>query len=82
MARRKAIERLYLVSERGGEPSILYMQERGPGYLNDRVLHEDGWVPTLTLWDWRIGDRSDIDIITRKEAKEIATGWGAGKYVK
>ena len=76
------VERTYLVKERGDEPSILYMVEKGPGYLNDRVLHEDGWVATPTLWDWRIGDRSDIDIVSRDRAKVIAERWGAGQFVK
>jgi len=76
------IERTYLVKERDGEPAILYMVEKGPGYLNDRVLHEDGWVATPTLWDWRIGDRSDIDIVSRDRAKVIAERWGAGQFVK
>ena len=76
------VERTYLVKERGDEPAILYMVEKGPGYLNDRVLHEDGWVATPTLWDWRIGDRSDIDMITRDRAKAIADEWGVGQFVK
>jgi hypothetical protein len=46
------------------------------------VLHEDGWVATPTLWDWRIGDRSDIDVITRDRAKAIAEEWGVGQFVK
>ena len=82
MARRSNIKRTYLASIENGEAVALYMMERGPGYLNDRALHEDGWVATLTLTDWRIGERNDIDIITRKAAKAFAADFGKGALVK
>ena len=46
------------------------------------VLHPDGWVPTLTLNDWRFGEANDVDLITRKEAKTLATEWGVGRFIK
>ena len=70
------VKRTYLGKEEiDGTVSALYMMERGPGYLIDRVLHADGWVATLTLTDWRVGERSDIDIITPTVAKKTAEEW-------
>ena len=77
------VKRTYLGKEEiDGTVSALYMMERGPGYLIDRVLHADGWVATLTLTDWRIGERSDIDIITPTVAKKTAEEWGLGHFIK
>ena len=77
------IERSYLakVSD-NGEIRALYLMEKGPDSLRDLVLRESGWVRTLTLADWRFGERSDIDEITREEAKRFAESVGLGQFVK
>ena len=77
------IERSYLakVSD-NGEIRALYLMEEGPDSLRDLVLRESGWVRTLTLADWRFGERSDIDEITREEARRFAESVGLGKFVK
>jgi hypothetical protein len=77
------IDRSYLakVSD-GGEITVLYMIEEGPDTLRDRVLHESGWVRTSTLADWRFGERSDIDEITRETAKKTAEEWGVGQFIR
>ena len=46
------------------------------------MLHESGWVRTSTLADWRFGERSDIDTITRETAKKTAEDWGVGQFIK
>ena len=77
------IERSYLakVSD-NGEIVALYMIEEGPDTLRDRVLHASGWEPTSTIADWRFGERSDIDEISRKEAKRFAEDVNLGQLVK
>ncbi len=77
------IERSYLakVSD-NGEIVILYMIEKGPDTLRDRVLHASGWEPTSTIADWRFGERSDIDQISHQTAKKTAEEWGVGQFVK
>ena len=76
------IERNYLakVSD-NGEILALYMVEEGPDTLSDRVLHASGWHPTSTIADWRFGERSDIDQISRETAKKTAEDWGMGQFV-
>ncbi len=46
------------------------------------MLHPSGWEPTPTIADWRFGERSDIDKITREEAKRFAESVGLGQFVK
>ena len=58
------------------------MTEQGPDTLRDLVLHESGWVRTSTLADWRFGERSDIDNITREEAKWFAKSVGLGQFIR
>ncbi len=60
------IERTYLAKRDGGEITALYLIEQGPSSLTDRVLHPSGWEPTATITDWRFGERSDIDEISRE----------------
>ncbi len=76
------VERTYLAAKGRGGISILYMMEEGPDSLRDLVLRESGWVRTSTLADWRFGERSDIDQITREEAKRFAESVGLGQLVK
>ena len=76
------IERTYLAKRSGGEILALYMIEQGPDTLSDRVLHASGWAPTSTIADWRFGERSDIDEITREEARRFAESVGLGQFVK
>ncbi|MBT4187447.1 MAG: hypothetical protein HOE14_09570 [Gemmatimonadales bacterium] len=76
------IERTYLAAKGRGGISVLYMMEEGPDSLRDLVLRESGWVRTSTLADWRFGERSDIDEITREEAKRFADNLGLGQFVK
>ena len=75
------IERTYLATKGHGGISILYMVEEGPDSLKDLVLHESGWVRTSTICDWRFGERSDINEVTREEARRFAEGLGLGKFV-
>ena len=65
-----------------GEIVALYMVEEGPDTLRDRVLHASGWEPTSTIADWRFGERSDIDEISREEAKRFAEDVNLGQLVK
>ena len=76
------VERTYLAAKGRGGISILYMMEEGPDSLRDLVLRESGWVRTSTLADWRFGERSDIDTITREEAKQFAERLGIGEFVR
>jgi hypothetical protein len=76
------VERTYLAVKGLGGISILYMVEEGPDSLKDLVLSKSGWVRTSTLVDWRFGERSDIDQITREEAKRFADHLGLGQFVK
>ena len=76
------VERTYLATKGGGGISTLYMVEEGPESLRDLVLRESGWARTSTLSDWRFGERSDIDEITREEAKRFADDLGLGQFVK
>ena len=76
------IERTYLAKKDGGEISVLYMMEEGPDSLRDLVLRESGWARTSTLADWRFGERSDIDEISREEAKWFAERLGLGQFVR
>ena len=76
------VERTYLAAKGRGGISILYMMEEGLDSLRDLVLRESGWVRTLTLADWRFGERSDIDEITREEARRFAESVGLGQFVK
>ena len=76
------IERTYLAAKGRGGISVLYMMEEGPDSLRDLVLRESGWVRTSTLADWRFGERSDIDEISREEAKWFAERLGLGQFVK
>jgi hypothetical protein len=76
------IERTYLAAKGRGGISVLYMMEEGPDSLRDLVLHESGWVRTSTLADWRFGERSDIDEITRETAKKTAEEWGVGQFIR
>jgi hypothetical protein len=83
MARRSHVTRTYYAKTAAdGTHTVLYKSEEGPSYLRDMVLHPDGWVPTLTLTDWRFGEANDVDTITRKDAKATATEWGVGQFVK
>ncbi len=75
------IERTYLAKKNGSEIAVLYMVEEGPDTLSDRVLHASGWEPTSTIADWRFGERSDIDEISRSVAKKTAEDWGVGHLV-
>ena len=76
------VERTYLAAKGRGGISVLYMMEEGPDSLRDLVLRESGWVRTSTLADWRFGERSDIDEITREEARRFAESVGLGQFVK
>ena len=76
------VQRTYLAAKGRGGISVLYMVEEGPDSLRDLVLHESGWVRTSTLADWRFGERSDIDEITREEARWFAESVGLGQFVK
>ena len=58
------------------------MVEEGPDSLRDLVLRESGWARTSTLADWRFGERSDIEEITREEARWFAESVGRGQLVK
>ena len=75
------VERTYLATKGRGGISALYMMEEGPDSLRDLVLRESGWVRTSTLADWRFGERSDIDQISRETAKKTAEDWGVGHLV-
>ena len=57
------------------------MIEQGPDTLRDMVLRPSGWEPTSTITEWRFGERSDIDQITRETAKKTAEDWGVGHLV-
>ena len=76
------IERTYLAKRSGGEILALYMIEEGPDTLRDRVLHASGWEPTSTIVDWRFGERSDIDEISRGKARWFAERLGLGEFLK
>jgi len=76
------IERTYLAKKDGGEITVLYMIEEGPDTLSERVLHASGWEPTSTIADWRFGERSDIDEISREEAKRFAEDADLGRFIK
>ena len=76
------IERTYLATKGRGEILALYMVEEGPDSLRDLVLHASGWERTSTIADWRFGERSDIDEITREEAKRFAESVNLGQLVK
>jgi len=76
------VERTYLAAKGRGGSSILYLMEEGPDSLKDLVLRESGWVRTSTLADWRFGERSDIDKITREEAKRFAEKLGLGEFIR
>ena len=76
------IGRTYLAAKGLGGISVVYMVEEGPDSLRDLVLRESGWVRTSTLADWRFGERSDIDEITREEAKRFAESVNLGQLVK
>ncbi len=76
------IERTYLATKGRGEILALYMMEEGPDSLRDLVLRESGWARTSTLADWRFGERSDIDTITREEAKWFAERLGLGEFIR
>ena len=76
------VERTYLAAKGRGGISILYMMEEGPDSLRDLVLRESGWARTSTLADWRFGERSDIDIITRETAQKTAEDWGVGQFIR
>jgi hypothetical protein len=58
------------------------MIEEGPDTLRDRVLHASGWEPTSTIADWRFGERSDIDEISREKARWFAERLGLGEFLK
>ena len=77
------IERSYLAKKfNDGEIAALYMIEQGPNTLRDMVLHASGWERTSTIADWRFGERSDIDEISREEAKRFAESVNLGQLVK
>ncbi len=76
------VERTYLATRYAGKIGALYMIEQSHDSLKDMVLHESGWVATLTLTDWRIGERNDIDIITREEAKWAADRLGLDRFIR
>ncbi len=76
------VERTYLAAKGHGGISVLYMVEEGPDSLKDLVLREFGWVRTSTLTDWRFGERSDIDEVTREEAKRFAESMNLGQLVR
>jgi len=75
------IERTYLAKRSGAGILALYMVEEGPDSLRDLVLRESGWEPTSAIADWRFGERSDIDEISRATAKKTAEDWGVGHLV-
>ena len=58
------------------------MIEEGPDTLSERVLHASGWEPTSTIADWRFGERSDIDEISREEARRFVESAGLGQFIK
>ena len=58
------------------------MVEEGPDTLRDMVLHASGWESTSTIADWRFGERSDIDQISREEAKRFAESVNLGGLVR
>ena len=77
------IERSYLAKKfDDGEIAALYMIEQGPNTLRDMVLHASGWERTSTIADWRFGEHSDIDEISREEAKRFAESVDLGQLVK
>ena len=76
------VERTYLATRYAGKIGALYMIEQSHDSLKDMVLHETGWVRTATLADWRFGERSDIDNITREEAKWFAKSVGLGQFIR
>jgi hypothetical protein len=76
------VKRTYLAAKGRGGISVLYMVKEGPDSLRDLVLHESGWVRTSTLADWRFGERSDIDEISREEAKRFAEDADLGRFIK
>ena len=76
------IERTYLAAKGRGGISVLYMVEEGPDWIADKVLRETGWVTTNAVTDWRFGERSDIDEISREEARRFAERVGLGQFVK
>ena len=76
------VERTYLAAKGRGGISALYMMEEGPDSLRDLVRSESGWVRTSTLADWRFGERSDIDEISREAAKRFAESVDLGQLVK
>ena len=77
------IERSYLAKVgASGEILALYMTERGPNTLRDMVLHASGWVPTLSLTDWRFGENNDIDQISQEEAKRFGESVNLGGLVR
>jgi len=56
-----------------------------PGTLTQRPNGSYGTSPgrrNSTLTDWRFGERSDIDEITREEAKRFAESVNLGQFVK
>ena len=77
------IERSYLAKKfDDGEIAALYMIEQGTNTLRDMVLHASGWELTSTIADWRFGERSDIDQISREEAKRFAESVNLGQFVR
>ena len=77
------IKRSYLAKKfNDGEIAALYMIEQGPETLRDMVLHASGWVPTLSLTDWRFGENNDIDQISQEEAKRFAESVNLGGLVR
>ena len=76
------VERTYLAKKEGGKITVLYMVEEGRDSLRDLVLREPGWMRTSTLADWRFGERSDIDIISRAAAQKTAEDWGVGQFIR
>ena len=77
------LERNYLAKVGDSvEIRALYMTERGPNTLRDMVLHASGWESTSTIADWRFGERSDIDQISREEAKRFAESVNLGQFIK
>ena len=76
------VERTYLAKKGQGGISALYMIEQGPDWSNDRVLHSSGWAPTSAIWDWRVGERSDLDEITEQGQEFAVPGGEAGKVLR
>jgi len=76
------VKKTYLAKKDRGRIVALYMVEEGPDSLADKALREAGWVTTNAVTDWRFGERSDIEEVSREEARWFAERLGLGEFVK